>query len=79
VGYEIPPFSNHTGILAPPKLPSDRLKILETAFDRAVKNPAYVEWLGKGTAEYAPLNPGQYRNEIERIYKLVEGYRDLLK
>ena len=78
-GYDIPPFSNHTGILAPPKLPSDRLKILETAFDRAVKNPAYIEWLGKGTAEYAPLNPDQYRNEIERVFKLVEGYRDLLK
>ncbi|OGP62564.1 MAG: hypothetical protein A2170_09020 [Deltaproteobacteria bacterium RBG_13_53_10] len=79
VGYEIPPFSNHTGILAPPKLPSDRLKILEAAFDRAVKNPAYVEWLGKGTAEYAPLNPNEYRNEIERVFKVVEGYRDLLK
>jgi tripartite-type tricarboxylate transporter receptor subunit TctC len=79
VGYEIPAFSNHTGILAPPKLLPDRLKILGAAFDRAVKNPAYIEWLRKGTAEYAPLNPDQYRNEIERVSKLVEGYRDLLK
>ena len=79
VGYDIPPFSNHTGILAPPKLPPNRLKILDAAFGRAVKNPAYVEWLAKGTAEYAPLNPNEYRNEIERMFKLVDGYRDLLK
>lgn len=79
LGYDIPPFSNHTGVLAPPRLPADRMKILGAAFDRAVKNPGYIDWLAKGTAEYAPLNPDQYRNEIERVSKLVDGYRDLLK
>jgi tripartite-type tricarboxylate transporter receptor subunit TctC len=79
VGYDIPPFSNHTGILAPPKFPAERLKVLEAAFSRAVKSRGYMDWLEKGTAEYAPLNSAEYRAEIERVYKLVEGYKDLLK
>ena len=79
LGYNIPPFSNHTGVLAPPGLAPDRLKVLLSAFEQAVKDPDYVQWMEKGVAEYAPLVGKDYQTDIERVTKIVEGYRDLLK
>jgi tripartite-type tricarboxylate transporter receptor subunit TctC len=78
-GYEIHPFSNHTGVLAPPKTPPDRLKVLEVAFDRAVRNPGYLEWMEKGVAEYVPVLGKEYDNDINRMIHIIEGYREMLK
>jgi hypothetical protein len=33
----------------------------------------------RGTAEYAPLFGKEYQNDIERMAKAVENYKDLLK
>jgi len=78
-GYEIHPFSNHTGVLAPPKTPPDRLKVLEGAFERAVRNPGYLEWMEKGVAEYVPVLGKDYENDINRMIHIIEGYREILK
>jgi tripartite-type tricarboxylate transporter receptor subunit TctC len=78
-GYEIHPFSNHTGVLAPPKTPPDRLKVLEAAFDRAVRNPGYLEWMEKGVAEYVPILGKEYENDITRMIRIIDGYREMLK
>jgi len=79
LGYDIQPLANHTGILAPPKLPLHERQILEAAFERAAKNPAYSEWMEKGVAEYAPLIGKDYRNDIERVAKIVEGFQKFIK
>jgi len=78
-GYDIPPFSNHTGVLAPPKVSPDRIKVLEAAFETVLKNSAYLEWMEKGVAEFAPLLGKDYRNEIERMARIIDGYREFLK
>jgi tripartite-type tricarboxylate transporter receptor subunit TctC len=79
LGYDIQPLANHTGILAPPKLPLRERQILEAAFERAVKNPSYKEWMEKGVAEYAPLIGKDYQNEIARVAKIVEGFQKFIK
>jgi tripartite-type tricarboxylate transporter receptor subunit TctC len=79
LGYDIQPLANHTGILAPPKLPLNERKILEAAFTRAVKNPSYKEWMDKGVADYAPLIGKDYGTDIERVTKIVEGFQKFIK
>jgi tripartite-type tricarboxylate transporter receptor subunit TctC len=79
LGYDIQPLANHTGILAPPKLPLNERKILEEAFTRAVKNPSYKEWMDKGVADYAPLIGKDYGTDIERVTKIVEGFQKFIK
>ena len=79
LGYNIPPFSNHTGVFAPPNVAPDRVKVLQTAFEQALRDPDYVDWVEKGTAEYVPLVGKDYQNDIERMAAIIDGYRDILK
>lgn len=80
LGVDIALLFNHTGIVGPPGLPEERIKILAEAFGKAGRDPQYVEQLkAMGTSELVPLNPREYRKEFERLYSVAEKYKKYLK
>lgn len=79
-GVDIPLLFNHTGIVGPPGLPEDKIKILARAFVKAGEDPEYIENLkAMGTSELVPLPPKEYRKEFERLYSVTEKYKKYLK
>lgn len=80
LGVDITLLFNHTGIVGPPGLPEDIIKILEQAFTRAIEDPEYLEKTKElATSDLVPLSSKEYRKEFERLYALAEKYRKYLK
>lgn len=80
LGVDIPPLVGRVGIVGPPDMDEDKIRILEEAFEKAVKDPDYLEWLKKvATTEFIPLSSKEYRKEFERLYTVVEKYKKYLK
>jgi tripartite-type tricarboxylate transporter receptor subunit TctC len=77
---DIPLLFNHTGIVGPPGLTDDKVKILASAFAKAAADPEYIENLKTmGTSELVPLPPKEYRKEFERLYSVTEKYKKYFK
>lgn len=80
VGYEsFEPFAYIQGILGPPKLPADRVKVLEEAFAKAVKEPEFLEKCKEMAVEVYPLNSRDFLAKSEKAYYLAEKYTKILK
>ncbi len=79
-GVDIPLLFNHTGIVGPPGLTDDKVKILASAFANAAADPEYRENLkAMGTSELVPLAPKEYRKEFERLYSVTDKYKKYFK
>ncbi len=79
-GVDITLIFNHTGIVGPPGLPEDRIKILAQAFVKAGQDPEYVARLKEtATSELVPLPPKEYKKEFERLHVVSERYKKYLK
>lgn len=79
LGYDVPAIYSVFGMWGPPNISSECVKILEAAFDRALKNPDYIEWTKKMASEFISLNAKDFKIEIERQIKLVESHREVIK
>ncbi len=73
------PFESIMGLFGPPKLPADRVKVLEEASSKAVKDPEYVEKAKELSVEIYPMNSRDYFAQTEKEYSQIEKYIDLLK
>lgn len=62
------------GVWGPPRIPAGRVKILETAFAKAVDDPDYVKWAKNMNIEIARLSSADFLNESIKDYTLVEDY-----
>lgn len=74
-GYDIPSIQTLVGIFSPPNTPPDKVRIIEAAFERAVKNPQYIEWRKKMPSEFIQLNGKAFKAEIEKQIRLVDAYK----
>jgi tripartite-type tricarboxylate transporter receptor subunit TctC len=54
--------------LGPPSIPADRLQALRTAFERTVKDPAFLAEADKGQLEINPLTGEQVDQLVRRVY-----------
>jgi len=63
-------------ILAPPGIPQDRLQLLRAAFDKTMKDPAFLSETGKLGLEVDPIGGV----EVEKLIKKIFNYpADILK
>lgn len=63
-------------ILTPPGIPQDRLQLLSAAFDKTMKDPAFLAETGKLGLEVDPIGGA----EVEKLIKKIFNYPpDLLK
>lgn len=78
-GYDVPSIAMVYGVWAPPNISSEKVRILESAFDRAVKNPKYKEWREKLPSEYIQMNAKDFKAEIEMQIKAVDAHKKSIK
>ena len=80
VGFKtFEPIIYITGIFAPPKLSMDRVKVLEAAFAKAVKEPELLEMAKKTAVEVYPLDSRDFLANTEKEYPRVERLVNVLK
>lgn len=77
--FDIPLLSSLLGIVGPPGMDKDRVRILQDAILKATKNPDYLAWMEKAsTAEPVFLSASTYKTEIEELTKVAEKYKSFL-
>lgn len=64
---------------APPNTPLNIIKILEEAFAKAIKEPAYLEWAKRRLMVIHPMNSEELRKHIEATYPIIEKFQEKLK
>ena len=74
LNYQVPPLSTIRLILAPPKTPSGRIKILEQALLKAAKDPLYQKMIKERRMTTYIQNSNEIRKEIEESYPVIDKY-----
>ncbi len=77
--YNIPTIVMTRGVFGPPKMPEDRIRILEKGFAKAAAEPKLAEWVKSRGMDLVALNAKQYRQAVEKQQALLREYKDLLK
>ncbi len=78
LGYEMTAMPGIDGVAGPPKLPPDKVKILETAFIKAAKDPEFVKWAEKANMNITVMDNKKFGNVITEQIKEAEKFRDVL-
>ena len=73
--WEIATFPLVGTYVAPPNFPADRVKILEDAFAKALKEPAFVEWTKKVNLDITPMNAAKVRAVTNDAYKNADKFK----
>ena len=72
-------MENLFGVYGPPKISTDRVKVLEEAFAKAVKEPEYLEKTKAMFAETRYLNSRDFLLKTERVFPIIEKYMKFYK
>ena len=73
--WKIPSFPLVGTYVAPPNFPADKVKILEEAFIKAVKEPGFVEWSRNVNFVITPMGSAKVRAITGDAYKNALRYR----
>lgn len=77
-GYKYASLPSVNGVAGPPGLGAEKVKILETAFARAVREPAYIEWAQRAGTRIDVKSSQQFTKMTEAVTKEVLKYSNLL-
>jgi tripartite-type tricarboxylate transporter receptor subunit TctC len=72
--WNVATFPLITNFWAPPNLPSDKLKVLEEAFSKTLKDPAFLEWAKKVNLDIIPLDAEKVKTIIIKTYEYASKY-----
>lgn len=61
--------------VGPPGLPAAEVKILEDAFEKAVKEPTFVEWAKNVGLTLTPMNAEKLKSMTTKFYSDVEKFK----
>jgi tripartite-type tricarboxylate transporter receptor subunit TctC len=64
---------------APPNTPPHIVRILEEAFSKSVKEPAYIEWANKNHVIIDPLSAQEFCKVVAETYPRIEKFREMLE
>ena len=67
------------GVEAPPKTPAAIIKVLESAFDRAAKDPAFIEVAKKRQLILQPTSSREFGKIVANAYQRIGKYQQMLK
>jgi tripartite-type tricarboxylate transporter receptor subunit TctC len=79
LGFETTSMPGIRGVEAPPRTPAPIVKVLEDAYGKAIKEPAYIEIAKNRQIVLQPLSSKEYAQMVEATYPRVEKYREMLK
>ena len=78
LGYSVTAMPSIDGIAGPPKLPMEKVKILEAAFIKAAKNPEFLKWAARANLDVTVMDHLKFSRVIDEQIKEVEKYKDML-
>ena len=78
IGLNIPSMPALRGAEAPPKTPAAFVRALETGFEKAVKDPAFVEWAKKRRMVLRSFTSQEFGKILLDTYPQVEKYQKML-
>lgn len=79
LGYKFPVFAIRRGVIGPPHIPGDRVKILEAALFKAVNDPEYLDMCKKMNIIVNFLPSEVYGKQIREETHFLDQFSDLLK
>jgi len=79
LGYKISYVTVRHVVEAPPNTPPHIVRILEEAFSRAVKQPAYIEWARKNNVVVDPLSAQELYKEVAKAYPRIEKFKEIFE
>lgn len=78
LGYSMTAMPGIDGIGGPPKLPMEKVKILEAAFIRAAQNPEFLKWAARANMGVTVMDHLKFSRVIDEQIKEAEKYKDVL-
>jgi tripartite-type tricarboxylate transporter receptor subunit TctC len=79
LGYDINCVMIRHVVEAPPNTPPHIVRVLEEAFSKAVKEPAYIDWAWKNYVIIDPLSAQEFRKEVAECYPRIEKVKEMLE
>ena len=79
LGHDIRYVTIRHVVEAPPNTPPQIVRILEDAFSRAVKEPAYIEWAKNNDVMLDPLSAHEFGREVAESYPRIEKLKEMLE
>lgn len=79
LGYSFPSIPTLRGIDGPPKMAMEKIKIIEAAVAKAIKEPDYIAYAKRKMTDIIPLDHEEYQKAIERQYKEIQKYKGFFK
>jgi tripartite-type tricarboxylate transporter receptor subunit TctC len=79
LGYDISCVMIRHVVEAPPNTPPHIVRALEEAFNKAVKDPAYIDWAKKNYVIIDPLNAQEFCKEVAECYPRIEKVKEMLE
>jgi tripartite-type tricarboxylate transporter receptor subunit TctC len=79
LGYDIIYVTIRHVVEAPPNTPPHIVRVLEEAFSRAVKEPAYIGWARKNHVVIDPLSAQEFCKEVAEVYPRIEKFREMFE
>jgi tripartite-type tricarboxylate transporter receptor subunit TctC len=79
LGFDVTPIPGVRGVEAPPRTPASIVKVLEEAYSKAIKEPAFIEVARNRQIVLHPLNSKEYGQLVEATYPKVEKYKEMLR
>jgi tripartite-type tricarboxylate transporter receptor subunit TctC len=79
LGYDISYVTIRHVVEAPPNTPPHIVRVVEEAFSKAVKEPAYIDWAWKNFVIIDPLSAQEFRKEVAESYPRIEKLKEMLK
>lgn len=79
LGFDVTPIPGIRGVEAPPRTEPSIVRVLEEAFSKAIKEPAYIEVAKNRQIVLHPMNSREYGQHVEATYPKVEKFQGMLR
>jgi len=79
LGLDITSLPAIRGVQAPPNTPASIVKIVEEACDKAIKEPAFVDFAKKRKMVIHPLKAQEFAKVVLEAYPKVEKFKEMFK
>lgn len=76
--WDIATFPLIGAFVGPPKFSADKVKVLEEAFPKALKEPAFLEWAKDVKFDITPMNAAKVKEMTNKFYQDLDKFKSYL-
>jgi tripartite-type tricarboxylate transporter receptor subunit TctC len=76
---ELEGFATDLWFIAPPAVPKDRLRILEEALMKTLKDPEFLKWAKEASLELDPMGSQETTKSVSDLFEVLEKYKKVFE